>query len=399
MYKNQLLYIFLLCFIPVSLTAQQINCNVFKPIINIDFGNVSSQQSIDLSYLRHYKKVNHSCPDDGHFAYVTATNKCFNGNWHTLTEDHTQGDTEGKMMLVNASNNPSIFFNTSITSLKAGKTYEISAWFANVCKHGSNCDPTPPSIDIIIYCNGKILSNFNTGNIYQTGKINWQKYAGTFTLPQNADKILLQMKDITIGGCGNDFAMDDIQLKECVVETKIQAPQKITTVTHEPVKVIEKEKEFVPKKVEQAITATKTITKPITPTTIDVKNLPNKTTAIPIPSVLINRNTPIVQTIKTNEPEIILSIYDNGEIDGDTVSIYHNNELIKANAGLSIKPIIIKIKVDKQHPHHEIVMVANNVGSIPPNTSLMIVTAGNKRYEIFISASDTKNARINIDWE
>jgi hypothetical protein len=42
-------------------------------------------------------------------------------------------------------------------------------------------------------------------------------------------------------------------------------------------------------------------------------------------------------------------------------------------------------------------MVANNLGSIPPNTSLMIVTANNKRYEVFISSSEQKNAKIVIE--
>jgi hypothetical protein len=90
-------------------------------------------------------------------------------------------------------------------------------------------------------------------------------------------------------------------------------------------------------------------------------------------------------------------LYDNGEIDGDTVSIYHNNELVVAHAGLSEKPIKLKIKVDKNNPHHEIIMVADNLGSIPPNTSLMVVTSKLKRYEVFISSSEQKNARVVIE--
>jgi hypothetical protein len=42
-------------------------------------------------------------------------------------------------------------------------------------------------------------------------------------------------------------------------------------------------------------------------------------------------------------------------------------------------------------------MVAENLGSIPPNTSLMIVTAGTKRYEVFISSSEQKNAKVVFD--
>jgi len=44
-------------------------------------------------------------------------------------------------------------------------------------------------------------------------------------------------------------------------------------------------------------------------------------------------------------------------------------------------------------------MVANNLGSIPPNTSLMVVTTTDKRYEVFISSSEKKNAKVLIDLE
>jgi len=57
----------------------------------------------------------------------------------------------------------------------------------------------------------------------------------------------------------------------------------------------------------------------------------------------------------------------------------------------------LRIKVDSENPHHELTMVADNLGSIPPNTSLMVITAGKKRYEVFISSSEQKNARLLID--
>jgi hypothetical protein len=42
-------------------------------------------------------------------------------------------------------------------------------------------------------------------------------------------------------------------------------------------------------------------------------------------------------------------------------------------------------------------MVAENLGSIPPNTSLMIVTAGTKRYEVYISSNEQRNAKVILD--
>jgi hypothetical protein len=105
----------------------------------------------------------------------------------------------------------------------------------------------------------------------------------------------------------------------------------------------------------------------------------------------------LVKQIETEAGEIRIDLYDNGEIDGDTVSIYHNNVLLKANVRLTQTPTTMRIAVDADHPHHELIMVAENLGSIPPNTSLMIITAGTKRYQVFISSNEQKNAKVIFD--
>jgi hypothetical protein len=105
----------------------------------------------------------------------------------------------------------------------------------------------------------------------------------------------------------------------------------------------------------------------------------------------------LVKKIETEAGEIRIDLYDNGEIDGDTVSIYHNNVLLMPHARLSQKPLTVRFAVDAGHPHHELIMVAENLGSIPPNTSLMIITAGTKRYQAFISSNEQKNAKVILD--
>ena len=117
----------------------------------------------------------------------------------------------------------------------------------------------------------------------------------------------------------------------------------------------------------------------------------------PAPPQLTSRTNSLVKRIETEAGEIRIDLYDNGEIDGDTVSIYHNNVLMMAHARLSQKPLTVRISVDKDHPHHELIMVAENLGSIPPNTSLMIITAGTKRYQAFISSTEQKNAKVILD--
>ena len=112
------------------------------------------------------------------------------------------------------------------------------------------------------------------------------------------------------------------------------------------------------------------------------------------PSVLINRTTQLIRQVEAEAGEIRVSLYDNGTVDGDTVTVYDNNVLLVAHARLSEKPITFHIGIDAAHPRHELVMVADNLGSIPPNTSLMVVTAGTARYEIYISSNEQKNAKV-----
>ncbi len=131
--------------------------------------------------------------------------------------------------------------------------------------------------------------------------------------------------------------------------------------------------------------------------TVKDKTLPKK--SLPVPDVLKTRENNLVNTIKITSPEIKIQLYDNGEIDGDTITVYHNNEIVANKKGLSRTPITINITADNNNTHHEFVMVAENLGSIPPNTALMVIYADGKRYELFLSSDNNKNAKVVIDFQ
>lgn len=120
---------------------------------------------------------------------------------------------------------------------------------------------------------------------------------------------------------------------------------------------------------------------------------------LPKPEILKSRDNEVVKTITTHAKEFKIELYDNGEIDGDRISVYHNNELIVSNKTLTDKPISFSIKADENSSVHEFVMVAENLGSIPPNTALMIVTAGSQRYELFVTSTEQKNAVVRIVYQ
>ncbi|HEV2483154.1 MAG TPA: hypothetical protein VGS79_25990 [Puia sp.] len=93
---------------------------------------------------------------------------------------------------------------------------------------------------------------------------------------------------------------------------------------------------------------------------------------------------------------IRLSFYDNGEIDGDSISVFVNNNLILSHQGLAAKAFNLYLRLDSTRDVNEISMFAENLGRIPPNTALMVLTDGKNRYEVFMSSSLTENATIEV---
>lgn len=124
-----------------------------------------------------------------------------------------------------------------------------------------------------------------------------------------------------------------------------------------------------------------------------------ETRKISLPKVLVERENKLVRTITTSEENIQIDLYDNGTIDNDTISVYHNNHLVIAGGRLSYTPITVKIKCTKADSRHEFVVVADNLGDIPPNTALMVITAGKtERYEIFLASNEQRNAKVVINY-
>ena len=120
-----------------------------------------------------------------------------------------------------------------------------------------------------------------------------------------------------------------------------------------------------------------------------------------MPKVLVERENNLVKTIITSEEYIQVELYDNGTIDNDTISVYHNNQLVVSNSRLSYTPIILKIKCSKTDNRHELIVVAENLGDIPPNTALMVIKAGTgkERYEIFLASNEQRNAKVVIEYK
>jgi hypothetical protein len=107
------------------------------------------------------------------------------------------------------------------------------------------------------------------------------------------------------------------------------------------------------------------------------------------------RNNAVLETVSVENPTVKIELYDNGEVDGDSISVFYNGKVLLAHRRLSEKPITLEIPVDF-NTVSELVMYADNLGTIPPNTALMIVRDGSKRYEVRITSDLKKSGTIRF---
>lgn len=101
--------------------------------------------------------------------------------------------------------------------------------------------------------------------------------------------------------------------------------------------------------------------------------------------------------VDNNKNELInIKIYDNGEIDQDSISLYLDNDLLIYKQQISLNPITLNIPTSKINSISKLKLIAESLGTIPPCTAVMIVTIGKKRYEINLSSDFEKNGVVEF---
>ena len=143
-------------------------------------------------------------------------------------------------------------------------------------------------------------------------------------------------------------------------------------------------------------------------TTVD-SSLAEKETAIsPAPSPVQqeqelsrqkeSRRSELVNTIETGADSLRLTLHDNGEIDNDTVTVFLNGKIIVNRLGLTAKSYETFIPLKDKDAVYSIELMANNLGTIPPNTAYLTIYAGRQKYELRVSSDYTVNARIDVKY-
>ncbi|MEO7523671.1 MAG: hypothetical protein ABIT58_06215 [Ferruginibacter sp.] len=115
--------------------------------------------------------------------------------------------------------------------------------------------------------------------------------------------------------------------------------------------------------------------------------------AAPAADVLTRKNI-VQETMYFKSDSLELSLYDNGEVDGDTVSVLMNGNVIMAKQGLTTTAIRKTILIPSTMDSVELVMYAESLGTLPPNSGLLVVRDGRDIYEIRFSGDLQKNATI-----
>ena len=180
---------------------------------------------------------------------------------------------------------------------------------------------------------------------------------------------------------------------------KVTAPPAVNTkpapvAANSPfVKNIPKPKTVIPKPKPTATEPAVVSNKPIDRTAPEMIVPQIKSQSIPlIPAEMgfEKRNSNVIKTIEIDHSSFKVDLYDNGDVDGDSISLFYDGKLLLSHKMLSTKPISLTLdaKIGKEM---ELIMYADNLGIIPPNTALMVVSDGEKRYEVRI-ASDLKRS-------
>jgi hypothetical protein len=108
-----------------------------------------------------------------------------------------------------------------------------------------------------------------------------------------------------------------------------------------------------------------------------------------------DRDIIIINTLEFMEDSVHIEEYDNGVVDGDEITLYVNKSVLFRNKILSDKPL--KFDLDgKIFSTYDLQFHANNLGSMPPNTGLIIISSASERKEVTFASDFSKTSSLRI---
>lgn len=110
----------------------------------------------------------------------------------------------------------------------------------------------------------------------------------------------------------------------------------------------------------------------------------------------VSRKKVFIKEIPLIGDSLELRFYDNAEIDGDSISLFLNDKLLFRHIRLTGNAYSIKLAISEMKETNELIMVAENLGAIPPNTSYMLAIVGEKRYDAYLASTEGSSAMIRF---
>jgi hypothetical protein len=224
------------------------------------------------------------------------------------------------------------------------------------------------------------------------------KTAGTpvVTIPQvTAIKEPEIIKEVVVAPKETQQSKPPVVIKEAPkTETPavVKAQQPKPPVTTTPVK---KPEAVIIKPAEQPVVKA---TPPPAPAAVVKPVTPKPQAVVTDPTAATNLASRKIETIKAlyfKSDSLTLTLYDNGEVDGDTVSVIMNGSVIMPKVGLSTNAVKKTIYTNEiAGDSIQLIMYAESLGTLPPNTGLLIVNDGGDRYEIRFSGDMQKSSAI-----
>ena len=166
-------------------------------------------------------------------------------NWY-LQDDHTYpGDkTRGYFLEIDGLGGKASFYTKVIRDVCPGSQLTFSAYVANVNKASNYIDGVHARVyprllfELENAYDGTILTSHSTGDIpYDADLANptdfqysskWYLHGMNFVVPEGVDSIRLTIyNDVENNGAGNDFALDDIEIRLCAPPISISGPDEV----------------------------------------------------------------------------------------------------------------------------------------------------------------------------
>jgi hypothetical protein len=115
----------------------------------------------------------------------------------------------------------------------------------------------------------------------------------------------------------------------------------------------------------------------------------------PAASLVDGRVSVPSETIYFKSDSLSIALYDNGEVDGDTVSVIINDELFIEKQGLKSSAFRKTFYIPQDGGDSLLVVLyAENLGKYPPNTGLLQIKDGEEIFYVRFKADLDRNAAI-----